>query len=292
MKTEKGRIIKSNGGFYTVETPCGVYVCKARGIFRLKNISPMTNDIVTVQLDEGQEPLITDIDERKNEIVRPPIANLDIAVLVVSTCQPAPNTYVIDKLIAIFESKGIEPVLCFTKKDIADSDKYMRIYEKAGFRCFAVDNTSGDGADTLMDYLDGKCVALIGNSGVGKSSLMNILLPELKAETSEISKKLGRGRHTTREVNLYHLGSGYCADTPGFSTVEIGRYGNIPSAELQNCFREMSEYMSECRFANCVHIGEHGCAVKAAVGAGEISQSRYENYIRIYGEAKTAENTY
>lgn len=293
MSIVSGKILKSVGGFYTVEAPCGVLNCKARGVFRVKNISPMAGDIARVQLDDNAEPLIVDIADRKNSIIRPPLANLDAALLVVSTCEPAPNAFVLDKLIAIFESKDIEPVLVFTKKDKLVCSEFISIYEKIGFTVFAVDNTSGDGAEQVISYIKGKTTALIGNSGVGKSSLMNLIKPDLKADTNEISKKLGRGRHTTRQAELYKLDENtYIADTPGFSTVEIGKYGAIPSTELMGCFREFAEFNGKCRFNNCVHMKEAGCLVTEAVKNGIISESRYGSYTRMYEEAKIAENTY
>lgn len=293
MAIVTGKILKSVGGFYTIEAPCGVISCRARGVFRLKNISPMAGDIASVQLEDNAEPLIIDIADRKNSIIRPPLANLDAALLVVSTCEPAPNAFVLDKLIAIFESKCIEPVLVFTKKDKLICSDFIGIYEKIGFKIFAVDNKSGDGVDEVIDFIKGKTTSLIGNSGVGKSSLMNLIKPDLKADINEISKKLGRGRHTTRQAELYKLDeSTYIADTPGFSTVEIGKYGAIPSTELMGCFREFAEYNGKCRFNNCVHMKEAGCLVTEAVKKGIISQSRYNSYAKMYEEAKIAENTY
>lgn len=283
----KGRIIKSVGGIYEVETADGNLSCKARGIFRNKGISPYTGDFVRVCAEENSEPLIVEIFERKNEIVRPPMANLDAVLLVISACEPYPNAYVIDKLMAVFESKGIETVPVFTKQDISDSSELMRVYEDLGYRCFPVNNTTGQGADEIKEYINGKTVALIGNSGVGKSSLINCIFPELARATGEISKKLGRGRHTTREVTLYPFGDGYIADTPGFSTVEVNRYIDIPKEELKYCFREMAE--AECRFSNCVHLKEAGCTVRERFSNGEIAKSRYESYERMYTELMAAE---
>lgn len=278
----KGRIIKSVGGIYEVETADGNYQCKARGIFRSKGVSPYTGDFVRISAEENAEPVIEEIFERKNELIRPPMANLDIVLLVISACEPYPNAYVIDKLIAVFESKGIETVPVFTKQDKSDSTQLISVYENLGYRCFRVDNTTGQGSDEIKEYINGKTVALIGNSGVGKSSLINCIFPELARATGEISKKLGRGRHTTREVTLYTFGDGYIADTPGFSTVEVNRYIDIPKEDLRYCFREFEDV--ECRFANCVHLKETGCGVREKLKAGEIAKSRYESYERMYGE--------
>lgn len=283
----EGRIIKSVGGIYEVETADGNYNCKARGVFRSKGISPYTGDFVRISAEENAEPVIEEIFPRKNELIRPPLANLDAVLLVISACEPFPNAYVIDKLTAVFESKGIETVPVFTKQDKSDSGQLIDVYESLGYRCFRVDNTTGQGADDIKAYINGKTTALIGNSGVGKSSLINCIFPELARATGEISKKLGRGRHTTREVTLYRLGDGYIADTPGFSTVEVNRYIDIPKEELKYCFREMAE--AECRFSNCVHLKEAGCTVREKLAAGEIAKSRYESYERMYSELSAAE---
>ena len=283
----KGIITKSVGGIYEVETADGNYQCKARGIFRSKGVSPYTGDMVRISAEDNAEPVIEEIYERRNEPIRPPMANLDIVLLVISACEPYPNAYVIDKLIAVFESKGIETVPVFTKQDKSDSTELISVYEDLGYRCFRVDNTTGQGSDEIKEYINGKTVALIGNSGVGKSSLINCIFPELARATGEISKKLGRGRHTTREVMLYRFGDGYIADTPGFSTVEVNRYIDIPKEELKTCFREFEG--AECRFADCAHLKEAGCAVRERLKAGEIAKSRYESYERMYGEIMAAQ---
>lgn len=289
MRRVCGRIIKSVGGFYDVETAEGVFSCKARGIFRNRGTSPVTGDYAEITLAEGAEPVIEKISERRNHIIRPPLANIDIALLVASTCEPAPNAFVIDKLIAIFESKDIETVLVFTKKDIGDCSELINTYENAGYKVFSVDNMSGEGLSELKEYVSGKTCALIGNSGVGKSSLINGFFPELNKETAEISKKLGRGKHTTREVCMYPCCGGYIADTPGFSTVDIERYGRIERREIRYCFTEFRRYEKDCRFNDCLHLKEADCAVAAAAARGEIGKSRYESYVRMCAEAQAAE---
>ncbi len=283
----EGRIVKAVGGVYEVETPEGIYACRARGIFRSRNISPYAGDFVRISAGENAEPMIEEILERKNELIRPPLANLDLAVLVISACEPVPNAYVIDKLTAILEYKGIEAALVFTKADLSECYELKRVYENAGYRCFQTDNLTGEGTEPLKAYIAGKTAALIGNSGVGKSSLMNCIFPELEKKTGGISRKLGRGRHTTREVMLYPYRGGYIADTPGFSTVEIGRYADLPKSELKKCFREFPE--GECRFADCAHLREAGCAVREALADGKIAESRYADYVRLYTELSEAE---
>ncbi len=290
MKRLNGKIIKSVGGIYYTETGEGLLACRARGIFRNRSMSPAAGDNVTVITEENSEPVIDSVAERSNYLVRPPLANLDLILFVVSSCEPFPNSYIIDKLIAIFESKNIETALIFTKTDKMGCSELAEIYEKAGYKCFFSDlNTD---MDEIKKYAAGKVAALIGNSGVGKSSLMNRIFPELNTDTGEISKKLGRGRHTTREVCMYPLGEGYIADTPGFSTVDIERYGRIPKEELAGCFREFQPYLGKCRFANCAHLKEIGCEITDAVNERKISGLRYDSYCRIYSESVENEKKY
>jgi ribosome biogenesis GTPase len=295
MNKITGKILKSVGGFFHTETPDGVLLCTARGLFRLKEISPVAGDNVTVDTSEAT-PVITEIAERKNHIIRPPLANLDALIIVISTVEPKPNRLILDKLIAIFESKEIEPVLLFTKIDKKEEAELREIYIKAGFEVFAIDNESGEGAEELRTFLQGKTCAFIGNTGVGKSSTLNSLFPDLKLETAAISKKLGRGKHTTRQVELFRIGkigeNSYIADTPGFSTVEAAKYGELLSDNVGLCFRELVPFLPQCKFAGCRHIKEEGCAVIAAVEEGKISRSRFESYKRIYEEAWAEERNY
>jgi ribosome biogenesis GTPase len=296
MNSTNGRIIKSVGGFFHVESPDGVLLCNARGLFRLRNITPVAGDYVTVEITDGS-PLIVGVHERKNHIVRPPLANIDAAVIVVSTTEPVPNLLVLDKLIAIFESKDIEPVLLFTKTDKLEDEELRAVYAKAGFTVLSISNETGEGVRELREFLltGGKTSAFIGNTGVGKSSTLNSLFPELGLETAEISKKLGRGKHTTRTVQLYTFSEPAdtaVADTPGFSTVEAAKYGKLPSEDVALCFREFVPFHGKCKFGGCRHIKEDGCAVIAARDNGIISASRFDNYVRIYEEARTEERNY
>ena len=259
--------------------------CAARGIFRSRGISPSAGDYVRVEGGENSDPVIAEIRERRNFLVRPPLANLDKIVFVNSTAQPAVNRFILDKLVAIADSKDIEPIVVFTKIDLENAGDLPDVYRGIGIPVCTVDNTTGEGADSVRELIAGKIAAFIGNSGVGKSSLLNVLYPDLELDTAHISKKLGRGRHTTRQVELYRRDGGYIADTPGFSTVDTERYVRLPKEELSGAFREFRECLGECMFANCAHVKEKGCAVRAAVDEGRIAQSRYDSYLRMFEEA-------
>lgn len=289
----RNRIIGVSGGLFSVETEEGAVQAASRGLFRQKGIKPVTGDFVQLKWEENSQPVINEICERKNMIIRPPLANLDMVILVVSSCEPAPNTFVLDKLAAVFESKGIETVFVFTKIDRRTAEDFREIYNGVGYKTFMADNTSGKGTEEITEYIKGKTAALIGNSGVGKSSLMNYLVPSIEHKTSEISRKLGRGKHTTREVRLYKIGGDtYIADTPGFSTVEVSKYAAIPSVNVADCFREIAPYAEKCRFKDCSHVKETSCAVREALSEGKIALSRYDSYCKIYEEAVKKEHEY
>lgn len=278
---QTGMIRKALSGFYYVLTDAGEYLpCKAKGIFRKEGRSPLVGDRVAVE-----NGVVAEIFPRKNEILRPPAANLDIAVMVVSAVQPEPNTLVLDKLIAICEHKGIEPVLVFTKGDLGDASALQELYRRAGFSVFTSVPGQTDYSG-LLCCLAGKLSIFIGNSGVGKSTLMNALIPGVGLATGEVSDKLGRGRHTTRHVEIYELqNGGLVADSPGFSTVELDKYGRIRKEELAGCFREFDSYITDCLFPDCSHRVEKGCALLAALEAGEIARSRHESYCAMYEDA-------
>lgn len=285
----KGIITKAVGGIYYADALDGDFIgenirCAARGIFRARGISPSAGDYVRISVSDNSEPLISEIEERKNFLSRPPLANLDRIFFVNSTVDPKINRLILDKLIAVADSKGIEPIIVFTKIDLEKAGCLPEIYRKIGISVCAVDNITGGGADEVRKLIGNGISAFIGNSGVGKSSLLNILFPELKLKTGEISKKLGRGRHTTRQAELFKIGNGYIADTPGFSTVDIGCYCDIPKDELDGAFREFREAAAECRFSDCRHVKEFGCGVKDAVESGKIARERYDSYLKILEE--------
>lgn len=286
MKSISGIIIKSTGGFYYVEVADVVYECKARGIFRKRNNSPRVGDIVNISVPDDGYCSIDEIQPRKNSLKRPPLANIDILVIVVSTVEPAPNYLVIDKMTAAAVDNGIEPVVVVSKSDLKPGKELLSVYNKAGIKAFSYSSDNKASIEAVKDYLKGKVSAFTGNSGVGKSTLLNALYPELELETGEISEKLGRGRHTTRTVELFKIGDGYVADTPGFSTVDLERYNMIDKENIMFCFPEFKEYLTSCQFTSCSHTCEKGCEIIKAVNEGKISESRHQSYVAMYNEVK------
>lgn len=286
MKTINGLLIKAVGGFYYVEADSTIYECKARGSFRKQKISPYVGDRVTISVPDDGYCAIEAVAERKNSLIRPPLANIDILFIVASTTEPEPNTLVIDKMTAAAVSKNIEPVIVISKTDLSNADSLKEIYTSTGFKIIECSNENNKGAEEIKAMLCGKISAFTGNSGVGKSTILNAILPELALETGDISRKLGRGRHTTRHTELYKICGGYIADTPGFSTVDIERYELIRKEDLPNCFPEFEPYICNCKFTSCAHIKEKGCGVLEALNEGKISQSRHNSYVMMYDEVK------
>lgn len=286
MSTVQGIIVNSIGGFYYVEVADTVYTCRARGVFRRQGITPVVGDCVTITLQDDENGVLEEVLERKNVLVRPPVANLDVLVLVASVCHPKTNTLVLDKMIAIAEKKGICPIIVINKSDLGDPSELEAIYRSAGLECFTVAANNPVSVEPLRRRLAGCICAFAGNSGVGKSSILNSIDPTLQLSTGEISEKLGRGRHTTRTATLYRLANGYLADTPGFSSLDMEQVESIRKDELADCFREFAPYEGKCRFIGCAHYREPNCAVRHAVEAGEISASRYDSYVAMYEAVK------
>ncbi|MBQ2675846.1 MAG: ribosome small subunit-dependent GTPase A [Clostridia bacterium] len=280
-----GIIVKAIAGFYYVDTGDGIFECKARGIFRKNGQSPLVGDRVVISLTDGGKGIVENISARKNALVRPPVANIDRLFVVVSTVDPAPNTYIIDRVIANAENSDIEPIVIINKCDIKDGDDIYRIYKNAGFNTFMVSAQSGEGIDAIRSLIADKTVAFTGNSGVGKSSILNMLDENLNLAVGDISKKLGRGRHTTRHVELYPVCDGYIVDTPGFSSFDMEQCDVMRKEQLQYCFREFAPYIGECKFTSCSHTKEKGCKIVDAVNSGEIAISRHESYVQLYKEA-------
>lgn len=278
----QGRIITSVGGLYTVETFSGICTCKARGVFRKRGIVPYVGDYVLLSDDN----VITEILPRKNSILRPPVANLDQILFVVSSCHPSPNLLLLDSFLAVAIYQEIEPVLIVTKVDLDAGEELCRLYEHAGIPVMVVDYQKPETVDAVAQRLSGRISMMTGNSGVGKSTLLNAIEPSLQLPVGEISEKLGRGRHTTRQVQLYPCAGGYLADTPGFSTFEVEQYLQMEKERIADCFPEFRQYFGECRFSDCAHVCEKGCAIVEAVQNGEIAKSRHDSYVSLYQTAK------
>lgn len=284
-----GIIIKGIGGFYYVEAAETIYECKAKGVFRKNKITPLVGDRVTIQLDPNGYDCITEIQQRKNSLIRPPLANLDNLFIVMSVCKPNYSTLITDRMTAIAQYKNIEPYIVINKSDLLPDEamSLQRIYTEAGFTVVKASAETGEGIEEIKSLLTGKTSAFTGNSGVGKSSLLNLIDDRLAITTGEISEKLGRGRHTTRHVELYRLeGGGYVADTPGFSSLDLERCEMIPKDQLAYSFRDFDDYLGECQFTSCAHVNDKGCAILKALKEGKIMPSRHESYCIMYDEVK------
>ena len=295
--TNSGRIIKGVGGLYQVQLPDREtpVACRAKGAFRHENLSPLVGDIVSLEFDPTGDAMISDIEERKNELIRPPLSNLDYMFVTLAAAKPQPVLETVDKLICILEHHHITPVIVVTKYD-ADPDyaeELHALYAGAGFDAFCTCSKDGYGVDALREYVKTRCEgsisAFAGASGVGKSTLLNALFPALELQTSEISRKIERGRHTTRTVELFHMPgteSGYIADTPGFSMLDFARFNFFSKEDLPLTMREFAPHLGNCRFTKCSHTKEQGCAILEAVKRGEIAKSRHDSFVAIYDVLK------
>lgn len=275
----EGIIVKALSGFYYVYDGETVYETRARGIMRKNGVTPLVGDNAVIQL-ESNSAVLDKIIPRQNSLVRPPVANVDKLYIISSFTAPSPNTLIIDKLIVQCEVKGIEPVIVFNKCDMGSFKEYEEIYRKSGFDVYTVSCLTGEGIDELKSSFGKGISVLTGNSGVGKSSLINAMFDEFDVKTGEISTKLGRGKHTTRHCELFQNGNGgFIADTPGFATVDSER---LSKDKIAVYFRDFSDYIDDCKFTSCSHTCEKGCAVIEAVNAGHICKSRHESYCAIY----------
>ena len=280
-----GRIIRSLSGFYEVQTDRGTVTCRARGSLRRTNESPLTGDLVEISIERGKG-MVERILPRRNQFVRPAVANVDALVVFAANTNPVTEPFLIDRVAAIAGDQEVEVILCVNKCDLDPAEELIRIYTHAGFRVIAASAETGEGVEELRQLIKGKLTAFTGNSGVGKSSILNRLCPELKLPTGEVSEKLGRGRHTTRHVELYDLGEGtYVADTPGFSSFDTDQMDVMLKENLQYAFPDFEPYIGSCQFHDCTHRKEPGCAVTAALAAGEIEPTRYDSYLRLYEKA-------
>lgn len=284
-KRAEGRIVRSLSGFYDVQTGDGLVTCRARGILRKEGNSPLTGDLVEITVERGKG-MVEKILPRKNKFIRPAVANIDALVVFAANVNPVTEPYLIDRVAAIAGDQNVQVVLCVNKCDLDPALDLVRIYEHAGFTVICTSAETGEGVDQLRQAISGKLVAFTGNSGVGKSSILNRLAPELNLATGEVSEKLGRGRHTTRHVELYYLGEDtYVADTPGFSSFDTDQMDVILKENLQYAFPDFGVYIGKCRFDDCSHRKEPDCAVRAALEAGAIEKSRYDSYLKLYEKA-------
>ncbi len=278
-----GTIIKALSGFYYVSAENSVYECRARGKFRLDGTSPLVGDRVSFALSGNGKGYIEKVHDRKNFFIRPAVANIDALVFIAANTNPVTDPFLIDRVSVIAEEAGCELIVCINKTDIDMANELYDIYTSSGFETYRVSAANGSGIERLRDALRGKICAFTGNSGVGKSSILNAIVPELRLEVGEVSEKLGRGRHTTRHVELFSVGEDtFIADTPGFASFEIEMMQTIDKHELQYDFREFGSCIGRCRFSDCAHLKEPGCAVIEAVNSGAIPLSRYQSYKRLY----------
>lgn len=284
---EKGRIIKALSGFYYVQSADGeVTECRARGRFRKDGISPLVGDEVTFSR-EGKKGTVEEILPRKNAFIRPAVANLDLLVVFASCVIPVTEPFLIDRICAIAGNQNVPVVIVLNKTDLNPGDTLADIYERAGFCVIRTSAETGEGIDELRGMLAGKLSAFTGNSGVGKSSILNRLDARLNLQVGDVSEKLGRGRHTTRHVEVYHLPDGACvADTPGFSSFDTERMDLVLKENLQFAFSDFAPFVGKCQFRDCAHLAEPGCAIREALENGKIQQSRYDSYVRLYERAK------
>lgn len=287
-----GRIVKALSGFYYVDTGEDIVACRARGKFRHQKITPLVGDLVRITRTEAGAGAIDAIEPRRNEFVRPAVANVDQLVIVASGAVPVTDPFLIDRMTVIAQARQCRPVICFNKCDLDRADSLVQVYEQAGFLTLQVSAETGEGIEELRAAMAGKVSAFTGNSGVGKSSILNALYPDFRLQVGQVSEKLGRGRHTTRHVELFSLGDAYAADTPGFSSFDVERMELTEKEALAAAFQEFRPYLDQCRFVGCSHIREKGCAVLAALREGRIAPSRHQSYLRLYEQAKGYKKQY
>lgn len=291
----EGKIIKALSGFYYVLSEGQVTQCRGRGVFRKNKITPLVGDEVVFQAENETDGYILEVKERKNELVRPPIANVDQAILVFSSVEPDFSTALLDRFLVLVEYNQIEPIICITKMDLATKEEVSKMeqfrdhYKEVGYPVLLTSSETEEGIEKLIPYMNGKISVFAGQSGVGKSSLLNAIRPDLELKTNEISSHLGRGKHTTRHVELISIGDGFVADTPGFSSLE---FTDLEVEDLNYCFPEMEKASENCKFRACQHLAEPKCAVKEAVEQGTIPLYRYEHYKEFAQEIKDRKPRY
>ena len=281
----EGIIYKAMSGFYYVKSTEGTVECKARGRFRLDKNTPLVGDNVIYSPTEPGKGILTELKSRRNEFIRPPLANIDMMVIFASAAIPVTDTFLIDRMVVIATKNDCEPVICINKIDLDTADELYSIYQKSGFSTVRMSAITGEGLEDLLEVIHSKTCAFTGNSGVGKSSVLNAIDNDFKILVGDISKKLNRGRHTTRHVELYELECGaFVADTPGFSAFDTGHIAK--KEDLGYLFRDFVPYLGNCRFLDCAHIKEPDCAITEALNNGDIQKSRYDSYLRLYKQEK------
>ena len=286
MDKKTGRIIRSLSGFYDVQTPDGIITCRGRGVLRKKGDTPLTGDMVEITVEHGKG-MVERLLPRKNRFIRPAVANVDALVVFAANVNPVTEPFLIDRVAAIAGDQEVPVYICVNKCDLDPAVDLVRIYQNAGFPVIRASAETGEGVDELRKLLQGKLTAFTGNTGVGKSSMLNALCPELALATGEVSEKLGRGRHTTRHVQLYCLGEDtYVADTPGFSSFDTEQMDVLLKENLQYTFPDFGDFLGNCQFHDCSHRAEPGCCVRAAVDSGKIEKTRYDSYLRLYEKAE------
>ena len=282
-----GRIVKALSGFYYVDTgEARPIPCRGRGKLRHQKMTPLVGDRVEISTSDGSMGMVDAILPRKNQFHRPMVSNIDQMVIIASGAVPVTDPFLIDRMAALAEWNGCEVLVCFNKCDLDRAGELAALYRAAGFSVLQVSAESGEGMDELAAAIDRKVSAFTGNSGVGKSSILNALQPGFGLQVGEVSEKLGRGRHTTRHVELFPVAGGLVADTPGFSSFDAEQAEAIPKENLASAFREFRPYMDQCRFQGCAHVKEKGCAVREAVSGGKIALSRHKSYIRLYEQVR------
>lgn len=286
MKMETGRVIRSLSGFYEVQTAERTVTCRGRGSLRRTGDSPLTGDLVEISIEKGKG-MVERILPRKNSFIRPSVANIDALVVFAANTNPVTEPFLVDRVAAIAGDREVPVYLCVNKCDLDPGEDLVRIYEHAGFPVIRASAETGEGVEALRELIRGKLTAFTGNSGVGKSSMLNALCPELGLATGEVSEKLGRGRHTTRHVELYSLGNDtFVMDTPGFSSFDTDQMDVLLKENLQYAFPDFGTYIGSCQFRDCSHRKEPGCAVRAALEAGDLEPTRYDSYLKLYEKAE------
>lgn len=283
----EGIIMKALSGFYYVDDGQSITACRGRGKLRHEKITPLVGDRVRFTPQGDGSGSLDEILPRKNQFYRPAVANIDQLVIIASEATPVTDPFLIDRVVSIAEGRQCECIICINKCDLASGESLAAIYQAAGFKTIRLSAETGEGIELLKEAITGKVSAFTGNSGVGKSSILNALEPKMAIETGDVSQKLGRGRHTTRHVELFRLSFGaVVADTPGFSSFDVERMELMRKEQLQYSFREFAPYLDKCQFQNCAHVKEKGCAVLAALKENKIQSTRHQSYVRLYEQAK------